>query len=67
MKKNNIKVMLAANYFDVGRVRAVAGRVGAEPVIIALAPGGEPGMNTFFDQFDIWLDRLLRARAKAES
>jgi zinc/manganese transport system substrate-binding protein len=64
MKKENIKVMLAANYFDVGKVRSVAKRVGATPVIIALAPGGEKGMNNFFDQFDIWLDRLVEANAK---
>ncbi|MCP4674471.1 MAG: zinc ABC transporter substrate-binding protein [Deltaproteobacteria bacterium] len=64
MKKSNIKVMLAANYFDVGKVKTVANRVGATPVVIALAPGGEKGMNNFFDQFDIWLDRLTKAFAK---
>ena len=67
MKKNNIKVMLAANYFDVGKVRSVAKRVGASPVIIALAPGGEEGMDDFFDQFDIWLDRLIQAKTRAGS
>ncbi len=61
MKKANIRVMLAANYFDVGKVKSVAGRVNAIPVVIALAPGGEPGMDTFFDQFDMWLDRLASA------
>ena len=64
MKKENIRVMLAANYFDVGKVKTVAKRVNAVPVIIALAPGGEKGMNTFFDQFDIWLDRLTKAYDK---
>jgi ABC-type Zn uptake system ZnuABC Zn-binding protein ZnuA len=67
MKKHHIKVMLAANYFDIGKVRSVAKRVGATPVIISLAPGGEKGMNSFFDQFDIWLDRLVAAYTKAES
>ena len=67
MKKNNIKVMLAANYFDVGKVRSVAKRVDASPVVVALAPGGEKGMNDFFDQFDIWLDRLVKAKVQAGS
>lgn len=67
MKKNNIKVMLAAGYFDVGKVRSVAKRVGASPVIISLAPGGEKGMDTFFDQFDIWLDRLVKAKVQTGS
>jgi ABC-type Zn uptake system ZnuABC Zn-binding protein ZnuA len=61
MKKGNIKVMLAANYFDVGKVRSVANRVNATPVIVALAPGGERDIKTFFDQFDIWIGRLNRA------
>ncbi len=61
MKNENIKVMLAANYFDIGRVRHVASRVGAVPVITALGPGGERGMNTFFDQFDIWISKLTSA------
>ena len=61
-----INVLLAANYFDVGKVRSVAKRVGAVPVVISLAPGGEPGIETFFDQFDVWLDRLEDARAKTK-
>ncbi|MBN2525234.1 MAG: zinc ABC transporter substrate-binding protein [Deltaproteobacteria bacterium] len=64
MKKENIKVMLAANYFDTGKVRGVAQKVSAEAVITALSPEGEPHMNTFFDQFDIWIDKLLAASKK---
>ena len=64
MKESNIKVLLAANYFDVGKVKMVAKRVNAVPVIIALAPGGQKGMNSFFDQFDIWVNSLTKAFAK---
>ena len=66
MKKENVKVMFAANYFDVGKVRTVASRVNAIPVIVALAPGGEKGMDSFFDQFDIWIGRLLEAFDKVK-
>jgi hypothetical protein len=59
--------MLAANYFDVGKVKSVASKVGAEPVIVALAPGGERGMNSFFDIFDIWIERLVTAYDRAGS
>jgi ABC-type Zn uptake system ZnuABC Zn-binding protein ZnuA len=65
MKDDNIKVLLAANYFDIGRVRQVARRVGAVPVVVALAPGGEPMMRDFFDQFDIWIERLNDAFSRA--
>ena len=61
MRAQHIRVLWAENYFDVGKVRKVAGKVGARPVIVALAPGGQPGMNTFFDQFDIWIRELNRA------
>jgi len=65
MKQGGIKVMLAANYFDVGKVKNVASKVDAEPVVVALAPGGQKGMNSFFDIFDIWIVRLVAAFEKA--
>ncbi len=65
MRTQNIKVMWAENYFDVGQVRKVADKVGAIPVIVALAPGGQPEMKTFFDQFDIWIRELNSAFARA--
>jgi zinc/manganese transport system substrate-binding protein len=61
MRAQNIRVMWAENYFDVGMVRKTASKVGAVAVIVALAPGGQPGMRTFFDQFDIWIRELNRA------
>jgi ABC-type Zn uptake system ZnuABC Zn-binding protein ZnuA len=64
MKQGKIKVMLAANYFDVGKVKNVATKVGAEPVVVALAPGGEKGMKSFSDMFDIWISRLISAYEK---
>ncbi|MFH0902444.1 MAG: metal ABC transporter substrate-binding protein [Pseudomonadota bacterium] len=61
MQAQNIRVMWAENYFDVAQVRKVATKVNAVPVIVALGPGGQPGMKTFFDQFDIWIRELKRA------
>jgi zinc/manganese transport system substrate-binding protein len=66
MRKLNIKVMWAENYFDVGQVRKVAEKVGAVPVIVALGPGGQPDMKTFFDQFDVWIRELNRAFQQVE-
>lgn len=66
MRKEDIRVMWAENYFDVGQVRKVAERVGAIPVIVALSPGGQPGMDTFFDQFDVWIRELDAAFQKAD-
>jgi len=64
MRAMNIRVMWAENYFDVAQVKKVAEKVNAIPVIVALAPGGQPGMNNFFDMFDIWIRELNQAFAK---
>lgn len=61
MRKENIGVMWAENYYDLGVVKKVAAKVDAIPVIVALAPGGQPGLNTFFDQFDTWIRQLRQA------
>jgi len=66
MRAQKVRVMWAENYFDVALVRKVAKRVDAIPVIVALGPGGQPGMNTFFDMFDIWIRELKRAFQQAE-
>ena len=59
MHEGGYPLVLAANYFDDGRVRAVAERGGARPVIVALYPGGADGVETYFDLVDHWLDSLL--------
>ena len=61
MKKQGVKVLLAGNYYDSAKVRSIAARVGARPVIVALAVGGEPAVKDFFSQFDVVIDRLLAA------
>ena len=66
MRKMKIKVMLAANYFDLGKVNKVADRVGARAVIVALAPGGEKAIPAFFDLFDVWITRLVAAFDRIE-
>jgi len=67
MKEQRVRVMWAENYFDVGQVRKVAEKVGAIPVIVALAPGGQEGMGTVFDMFDIWIRELTAAFAQADA
>lgn len=64
MRAQNVRVMWAENYFDVAQVRKVAEKVNAVPVIVALGPGGQPGMGTFFEMFDIWIRELNQAFAR---
>jgi len=65
MRRRDIRIILSANYFDEQKVRTVAGRVDAEPVIVPLYVGGEEGIDDYFGLVDHWTDRLLEAAAKA--
>jgi ABC-type Zn uptake system ZnuABC Zn-binding protein ZnuA len=61
MKARGIKILLAANYFDEQKIRTVAGRVGAEPVIVPLYVGGVEGVNDYFELVDYWIDGIISA------
>ena len=64
MRTRHIGLILAANYFDEQKVRTVASRVGAEPVIVPLYVGGNEGAHTYFDLVDSWVSSLLSAARK---
>jgi len=64
MKERHIRIILAANYFDEQKIRMVASRVGAEPVIVPLYGGGAPEATDYFALVDLWIDRLLAAAKK---
>jgi len=65
MRREKVRVLFDANYFDTGKIKFAAEKAGATPVIVALGTGGEPGMESYFDQFDIWIERLLEGMKKA--
>lgn len=64
MRKDKIQVLLAANYFDIEKVRRVTEMTGAKPVIVALAVDGQKDIKTFFDQFDVWISSLVNALSR---
>jgi len=61
MRRDKIKVILAANYFDEQKIRTVAKRVDAAAVIVPLYVGGESGIDDYFQLLDCWVNRLLAA------
>jgi ABC-type Zn uptake system ZnuABC Zn-binding protein ZnuA len=67
MRSREIKVILAANYFDEQKIRTVAGRVDAVPVIVPLYVGGEEEADTYFDLVDYWLNHLVEAARETGS
>jgi zinc/manganese transport system substrate-binding protein len=64
MRSRDIGIILAANYFDEQKIRTVAERVGAEPVIVPLYAGGASGVNDYFQLVDYWIAQLLKAAEK---
>jgi len=67
MRARQIKVILAANYFDEQKIRTVAGRVDAAPVIVPLYVGGQEGIDTYFDLVDRWTGGLVEAARETGS
>jgi ABC-type Zn uptake system ZnuABC Zn-binding protein ZnuA len=65
MRARGIKILLAANYFDEQKIRTVADRVGAVPVIVPLYVGGEEGVDDYFELVDFWVDGVLAAATKS--
>ena len=61
MRSENLNVLLAATYFDAGRVETVASRGGATLVHVPLAPGAAEGIDDYFSLVDAWVDGLARA------
>ena len=66
MRKNEVKVLLAANYFDENKVRTICNKVGAEPVIVPMFVNGAPGTENVFKLIDDWISKLNKAFAKME-
>jgi len=61
MRERDIKIILAANYFDEQKIKTVASRTNAEAVIVPMYVGGAEGIDNYFELFDYWVDELLKA------
>jgi len=63
MKERKILVLFASNYFDRNRnqIRQVAQRTGAQAVIVPENTKGAPGVNTYFDLMNAWVNGLAAA------
>jgi len=64
MKERDIRIILAANYFDEQKIRTVASRTNSEAVIVPVYVGGTKGTEDYFKLIDYWIDNLLKAAEK---
>jgi zinc/manganese transport system substrate-binding protein len=58
MKKLDVKVVLAANFYDEHKVNKICRAVGATPVIVPMSVEGIPTVKTYFDLIDNWVAML---------
>jgi ABC-type Zn uptake system ZnuABC Zn-binding protein ZnuA len=61
MKERKIPVLFASNYFDRNQIRQVAQRTAAQAVIVPENTHGAPGVNTYFDLMNAWVNGLASA------
>ncbi len=59
MQRENVRVLIAAVYFDQGKVRTVAERAGAVPVVIPM--GVTAQVPTYWDVVDFWVRSIADA------
>ncbi len=58
MKRLDVKVVLAANYYDESKVKKICKSVGARPIIVPLSVKGVPKVKTYFQLVDQWINQL---------
>ena len=61
MRAQGIDILLAASYFDPGRIANVAERGNAHEVIVPMQTGARPGLDSYFDLVDLWVTDLTAA------
>ncbi len=58
MREQQIPGLFASNYFSRSQIEQVASRTGATAVIVPENTHGAPGIETYFDLVDAWLQAL---------
>jgi len=67
IRRDDARVILAANYFDERKVREIAQKVKGVAVIVPLAVGGVPEVQNYFQLVDYWISHLIAAFSQAAS
>lgn len=58
IKQRKIPVLFASNYFDRNQIQQVAAKTGARAVVVAENTAGAPGVETYFDLMNSWVNGL---------
>lgn len=66
IEKEDIGVLLAADYFERRKPELIAERTGIVPVVVPTSVSGEAGVVTYFDLIDLWVSQLRSAFDSAD-
>jgi len=61
MRRQAVPAIFAANYYPSNQINQVAERTGAVAVIVPEHTEGEPGVDTYFELVDVWVESLTAA------
>ncbi len=64
MKERKIPVLFASNYFSRDQIAQVAKKTGATPVVVPENTHGAPGVETYFDLVNTWINGLAAGFGK---
>lgn len=65
MKKQNIKIVIAADYFDEKTVKQLAADTGANAAMMPYYVGGRPEIDTWEKLMDFWVNQIAEAAQKS--
>ena len=61
IEERHIPVLFASNYFSRNQIQQVAEKTGARAVIVPENTNGAPGIQTYFDLMNTWVNGLAAA------
>lgn len=65
MKKQNVKIIISADYFDEKTVRQIAAETGAIALMLPYYVNGRSGLDSWIKLMDFWVESLVGAAEKA--
>jgi len=67
MKERHIPVIFASNYFNHNQIQQVAEKTGATAVVVPENTAGAPGVDTYFELMNSWINGLVAGFRKGAS
>jgi len=67
IEADDIKVLLAANYFERSKPQLIADRTGIRPVVVPMSVDAQSGVATYSSLVDLWIESLRDAFAEADA